>query len=197
MRTTCCGKQLYSEVLDRSSTLLLVGDLPDQPLRPLDAEEEAFLRAWGRAMLVVPRALDSDLQAEQGMSMSEYSALMYLSEAPDHRLRMSDLAAVCALSWSGMTRVVSRLEADGLVERARCSSDGRGWHAVLTDVGLERLQKAWPAHLASVRRHVMDHLDEIDLPAMTAAIERFASEAHCPGVPTPPTDETFGTDLTI
>jgi DNA-binding MarR family transcriptional regulator len=144
---------------------------------PLTAQETAFLRAWGRAMLTVPRALDADLLSEQGMSMSEYSALMYLSEAPDGQLRMSDLAAACAVSLSGMTRIVSRLEHDGLVRRERCTSDGRGWNAVLTSAGLDRLQQAWPTHLASVRRHVMDHLVDVDLPAVTAAVSQFACEA--------------------
>src|SRR6266568_2525914 len=78
---------------------------------PLSAGEEAFLRAWSRAALTVPRALDADLLLGQGMSLSDYRALMYLSEAPGRSLRMSDLAAACALSLSGMSRIVSRLEA--------------------------------------------------------------------------------------
>ncbi len=142
---------------------------------PLSAEEEAFLRAWSRAALTVPRALDADLLAGQGMSLSEYTALMHLSEAPGRSLRMSDLASACALSLSGMSRIVSRLEAQGLVARERASCDGRGLNAVLTDAGLGRLRRAWPTHLASVRRHMMDHLGELDLPAVTAAVQRFAS----------------------
>jgi hypothetical protein len=63
-------------------------------------------------MLTVPRALDADLAAEQGMSLSDYSTLMHLSEAPDRTLRMSDLAAATALSLSGMSRIVARLEVD-------------------------------------------------------------------------------------
>jgi DNA-binding MarR family transcriptional regulator len=147
-------------------------------------------------MLIVPRALDADLQAEQGMSVSEYSALMYLSEADGRRLRMSHLAAVCSLSLSGMTRVVSRLEAEGLVERERCSSDGRGFNAVLTDAGLRRLEQAWPTHLASVRRHVMDHLADLDLPAITAALQRFAAGAGCDAGLTDHPDPLCGDDLT-
>src|SRR5438094_8901971 len=143
---------------------------------PLNAEEEAFLRAFGRAILTVPRALDADLLREQGMAMSEYSALMFLSEAPGLRLRMGDLALASALSLSGMSRIVDRLEARGLVRRERCSSDARGWEAVLTKDGLDRLQQVWPTHLASVRRHVIDHVQSLDLPAVTAALQRFADE---------------------
>src|SRR5262249_52010048 len=144
---------------------------------PLAADEEAFLRAFARAILTVPRAFDADLLYEQGMSGNEYAVLMHLSEAPDRRLRMSDLAAACALTLSGMTRIVTRLEGHGLVRRERCASDGRGWHAVLTDAGLDRLRRAWPTHLASVRRHVFDHLNDVDLPALTTALLRFAGGA--------------------
>jgi DNA-binding MarR family transcriptional regulator len=113
------------------------------------------------------------------MSLSEYTALMHLSEAPGRSLRMSDLATACALSLSGMSRIVSRLEAQGLVERERVSCDRRGLNAVLTDAGLDRLRRAWPTHLASVRRHVMDHLGELDLPAVVAALRNFASDTPC------------------
>src|SRR5437667_8322086 len=148
---------------------------------PLRDEEEAFLRAWSRAALTVARALDGDLLAGQGMSLSDYRALMYLSEAPGRSLRMSDLASACALSLSGMSRIVSRLEAQGLVARERASCDGRGLNAALTDAGLGRLRRAWPTHLASVRRHMMDHLGELDLPGVTAALQRFASGTPCAG----------------
>ena len=143
---------------------------------PLNAAEEAFLRAFGRAILTVPRALDADLLREQGMAMSEYSALMFLSEAPGLRLRMGDLALASALSLSGMSRIVDRLERRRLVRRERCSSDARGWEAVLTDAGFQRLRQAWPTHLASVRRHVIDHVEGLDLPTLTAALQRFAAD---------------------
>jgi DNA-binding MarR family transcriptional regulator len=143
---------------------------------PLSVEEEAFLRAWSRAALTVPRALDADLLIGQGMSLSDYTALMHLSEAPGRTLRMSDLASACAVSLSGMSRIVDRVAAQGLVTRERSSCDGRGLDAVLTDAGLGRLGRAWPTHLASVRRHMMDHLTELDLPVVTAALERFASD---------------------
>jgi DNA-binding MarR family transcriptional regulator len=147
---------------------------------PLNGTQEAFLRAFGRAILTVPRALDADLLREQGMAMSEYSALMFLSEAPGQRLRMGDLALACALSISGMSRIVDRLERRALVRRERCASDARGWEAVLTEAGFERLRQAWPTHLASVRRHVIDHLDGLELPTLTAALQRFAADETQP-----------------
>ncbi|GAB2867549.1 hypothetical protein GCM10027176_81570 [Actinoallomurus bryophytorum] len=145
------------------------------PQKPLSPDEEAVARAIGRAIIVVPRAIDADLMREQRLTLNEYAALMHLSEAPDRHLRMSELAAECDVSLSGMTRIVGRLEADRLVERVQCAEDARGSNAVLTDLGLARLEEAYPTHLASVRRHVMDHLGEIDLVRLAAALRRFAT----------------------
>jgi DNA-binding MarR family transcriptional regulator len=141
------------------------------------------MRAFARALLTVPRALDADLLQEQRMTMNEYSTLMHLSEAPGRQLRMTDLAASAALSLSGMTRIVTRLETLGLLRRERSADDGRGLNAVLTDAGLERLRQAWPAHLASVRKRMFDHLDRADLRAFTEALRRFADDSDCGTAP--------------
>jgi DNA-binding MarR family transcriptional regulator len=159
--------------------VVTVADESQRKIVPLSAEEEAFVRAFFRALLIVPRALDADLLTKQHMSVNEYNTLMHLSEAPDRRLRMSELAAISTLSLSGMTRIMNRLEALGLVQRERCASDGRGFEAVLTDAGLDRLREAWPTHLNSVRRHVLDHLQAVDLQAITTALQHFASDAQC------------------
>jgi DNA-binding MarR family transcriptional regulator len=145
------------------------------PREPLSPEEEAVARAIGRAIIVVPRVIDADLVREQRLTLNEYAALMHLSEAPERRLRMSELAAECDVSLSGMTRIVGRLEADGLIERVQCAEDARGSNAVLTDAGLARLEEAYPTHLASVRRHVIDHLGELDLVKLAEALRRFAT----------------------
>jgi DNA-binding MarR family transcriptional regulator len=142
---------------------------------PLSEREQAFLRAFARALMTVPRELDADLMREQGMSATEYFTLMHLSEVPDRSLRMSDLATAAGLSVSGMTRIVQRLEEQGFVRREKSACDGRSWIALLTDAGLQRLTQAWPSHLASVRRHVTDHLVGVDLEAFTSALERFGS----------------------
>jgi DNA-binding MarR family transcriptional regulator len=132
------------------------------------------IRALGRVMVVLPRLTDADLVREQRLPLSEYLALMHLSEAPGRRMRMSELAAACDLSLSGITRIVNRLEAQGLTERTRCTEDARGYHAVLTRAGLARLRRAWPTHLASVRRHVFDHLHDVDLAHLARVLRRIA-----------------------
>ncbi len=135
------------------------------------------MRAFGRMTLVVPRALDADLTRDQRMSLSEYTALRILSETPGRLMRMSGLAAACDMSLSGMTRLAARLESLGFLERRPCESDARGFNAVLTDAGLARLREAWPAHLASVRRRIFDHLGDVDLEKLARALERMASSA--------------------
>jgi DNA-binding MarR family transcriptional regulator len=146
-----------------------------QPLRPMSPHVEELVRELARVMLVLPRAVDADMMREQRLPLSEYTTLMHLSEATDGQMRMSELASVCNLSLSGMTRIVTRLETQGLVERARCAEDARGWNAVLTDQGLARLQEAWPAHLSSVRRHVLDHVDAADLTRLLGVMRRIAT----------------------
>jgi DNA-binding MarR family transcriptional regulator len=147
----------------------------EQPLQPMSADEEALVRELGRVMIALPRAVDADMMREQHLPLSEYTTLMYLSEAPHRLMRMSELAAVCNLSLSGMTRIVTRLEKQELVARVRCDEDARGWNAVLTDAGLARLEKAWPAHLASARRHILDHVKGTDLTQLIRVLQRFAT----------------------
>ncbi|SIN41148.1 MarR family winged helix-turn-helix transcriptional regulator [Micromonospora cremea] len=143
--------------------------------QPLNPDEEAIVRVLNRIMYALPRAIDADMAREQRLPLIDYLALMHLSEAPHSRLRMSELAAVCGMSVSGMSRVVHRLESQGLIQRIRCEEDGRGWNAVLTDAGLARLQQAWPTSLASVRRHFLDHLTGLDLGTLSQALRKVAT----------------------
>ena len=146
------------------------------PVPPLSGEEEAVMRALGRLILVLPRVLDADLERDQRMSLSEYQALRHLSETQCRIMRMSELAAACDMSLSGMTRLAAKLESQGFIKRIRCDSDGRGSNAVLTDAGLARLREAWPDHLASVRRHIFDHLGDLDLPVLARALDAMTHE---------------------
>ncbi|MEV6665361.1 MarR family winged helix-turn-helix transcriptional regulator [Streptomyces nigra] len=145
-------------------------------VEPLDQDEEAFLRALGRVMAYLPRVVDADMAREQPITSSEYTVLVHLSEAPGNHLRMSDLARMCGLSLSGVTRVVKRLEAQSLVLREKCPDDGRAWLASLTDEGWERLKLAWPTNLASVRRHIFSRLEGCDIAAAARVLERIAAD---------------------
>lgn len=131
------------------------------------------LRAWAaflRTHARVIRALEQELQMEQGMALTDYDVLVQLAAEP-HRLRMSDLADRLLLSRSGVTRLVDRLEAGGLVERVTCEDDRRGQWAQLTDAGYDRLRRASPTHLRGVGRHFLDRLTDDEI----AALERILS----------------------
>src|SRR4051794_17948551 len=111
------------------------------------------MSAWHALMRThakIARLLSAELEAEQGLSLPVYEVLAHLSEAPDRRLRMSDLATCAVLPPSGLPRLVDKLVADGLVERARCVTDARVVYAVITARGVERLKAAYPTHLRGV-----------------------------------------------
>jgi DNA-binding MarR family transcriptional regulator len=148
---------------------------PEERTTPLDPDEEAAWRAIARAVLVVPRTLDSDLLAGCGLSLAEYIVLVNLSEAPGNSMRMNELAVESTLSPSGVTRLIERMERMGLVEREQAAQDARGMTATLTGAGLERLRESYPHALASVRTNVMDHLDGLDLAAFAEAVGKFAT----------------------
>jgi DNA-binding MarR family transcriptional regulator len=150
--------------------------LPDG-LVPLDTDEEAVMRSLGRALRVMPRLLSADLERDQRMTVSEYSTLRHLSESRCGTLRMSELAQACDMSLSGMTRLADKLESLGYLRRMKCADDARGSNAVLTEKGLARLQEAWPSHLASVRRHILDHLEGLDLARLAAAFNAIANDS--------------------
>lgn len=135
-----------------------------------------MIRALLPAVTAMMRAFDADLVSAEQMTHGEYLVLLFLSEAPEHTLRLSDLAARTHKSLSAVSRAVGRLEVDGLVRRVQASEDGRGWNAVLTDTGLEALVQARSTHVASIRRHLIGHLNGIDLNALARALESVANE---------------------
>ena len=110
----------------------------------------------------VLRALDEGLRAEHGISVAEFDVLITLANAPDRRLRMSELARSVALSPAGLTHLVTRLERERLVTRAVDSSDRRGFHTVLTDAGEDRLDASRPLHNRIVRELLLDRMTARD-----------------------------------
>ena len=142
------------------------------PVNQLTAPE---LGAW-RGMLItharVVAVLDAELREAHDISLVEYEVLMYLLDAPDNRLRMSELAEeLLILSRSGLTRLVDRLEKGGLVRRSPSAEDGRGFFAELTAAGGKRVAAARRTHLAGVRRHFTSKLDAGRLSALATAWE--------------------------
>ncbi|WP_084779453.1 MarR family winged helix-turn-helix transcriptional regulator [Planobispora rosea] len=88
--------------------------------------------------------------AEGGLSEIDFETLIRLARSPGRRLRMSDLAAQTNMSTSGVTRVVDRLEREGLVVRQACATDRRASYAAITEAGTDRLTAVLPQHLADI-----------------------------------------------
>lgn len=153
---------------------------------PLTPQEEAVWRALAPLLARLPKALDNDLRTGARLNVAEYAVLMNLSEAPNRQLRMSELAGRVAMSASRVSRIVDAFAEQGLVTKARVDDDARGNLARLTGAGFDRLRAAYPTHLASVRRRVVDHLAGLDLRELAAAFESMADslgDGAAPGRP--------------
>lgn len=116
--------------------------------------------------------------SEEDLPLASYDVLVQLAEAPERRLRMTELAGAVLLSRSGLTRLVDRLTRDGLVTRQACEDDARGTFAALTDQGLARLRKASRVHLRGVEEHMTGRLDTQELAALTELMDRLDEPAR-------------------
>jgi DNA-binding MarR family transcriptional regulator len=144
----------------------------------LDAEEQQAWRGLVMASNRLLGVLDAELTAQSGLAFGDYEVLVVLSEAPDRRMRMSELAEHLCLSPSGLTRRLDRLTRDGLVAREQCRDDKRGSFAVLSPAGFARLEQAAPGHVGSVRRHFLDRLDRHQIRVVGEALK--AVSESCP-----------------
>jgi DNA-binding MarR family transcriptional regulator len=131
-----------------------------------------FLRTHSR----VTRRLEADLIAEHSLPLASYDVLFTLMEAPDRRLRMTELADRVVLSRSGMTRLVDRLEREGLVVREACAKDARGMFTVLTDAGYQRLRKASRTHLRGIDEYAVSKLTPDELEALGKTLEKLLDD---------------------
>jgi DNA-binding MarR family transcriptional regulator len=144
--------------------------------------DEARLGAWRsflHAHARLTRRLDEELQAAHHLSLAEYDALLQLARAPERRLRMSVLAERVLLSRSGITRLVDRLEAAGMVKRSACVTDARGAEAILTPAGLNRLRRASATHLAGIERYFLDVVSDAEQMAMEVGLSRVIDGLGC------------------
>ena len=136
---------------------------------------ETELAAWRgllRVHTALVKALDAELAAAHDLPLSSYEVLITLESAPNRKRRMAELADSVLLSRSGMTRLVDRLEQNGLLVRDTCTDDGRGCFAVLTDKGAALLAEARPTHLDGVRQRFLTHFSQDELQTFARAWER-------------------------
>jgi DNA-binding MarR family transcriptional regulator len=140
------------------------------------------LRAWRgllRAHACLAKRLDAELERAHRLPMTSYEVLNHLQEATGGRMRMCDLAEQAQLSRSGLTRMVDRLEREGLLERCSCDHDARGSYACLTESGRERVEEAHVTHLSVVREHFFSRFSESELSLLADMWERIAPCGSC------------------
>lgn len=147
----------------------------DDGTRWLTEDEQ---RAW-RTHLDVGRLLSHQLERDLqpfGLTLNDYEILVNLSESPEHRMRMTDLATATLQSKSRLSHQITRMEKAELVRRESCESDRRGLFAVLTEHGWETMRTVAPHHVASVRRHFIDGVSPSDLAHLERILRPMAEK---------------------
>ncbi len=125
------------------------------------------------------RELSEQLVEGHGLTMGECEVLLLLSRSPEHSMRRIDLSREVRLSPSGVTRMLDRMEAAGLVGKGACKQDARVSYAVLTESGMAKLQEAWPDHVAAIERLLGEQFDDRELAQLTDLLERVADPTEC------------------
>jgi len=154
--------------------------MPSQVLSEQSLGGQTFVSLL-RAHAAVTRQLNAQLNAEHGLTISDFEVLLRLARAPDRRLRRVDLAEQVLLTASGITRLLDGLERCGFVERASCSSDRRVVYAVVTDAGLAKLREAGESHFREVEELFGGRYDGRELTELTSLLARLDGEGAAPG----------------
>ena len=147
----------------------------------LNDEQQKHWRAWIAATTLLSDQLNRELQSSCGLTLADYEILVRLSDAPDRKIRMSDLASITLSSRSRLTHQINRMEEAGLVTREACPDDRRGQLCAMTNQGWKTLVAAAPAHVASVRAHFVDVLSADEYAALGRAAGKIA--AHIDSLP--------------
>ncbi|WP_431878956.1 MarR family winged helix-turn-helix transcriptional regulator [Micromonospora marina] len=152
----------------------------DEP-RWLDAQEDRAWRGYRRMRRLLDLELARELMQDAGLSEPDYDVLSDLSETPEQRLRLSELADRMLWSRSRLSHHISRMQQRGLVTREECATDGRGSVVVLTPAGRQAVEAAAPGHVAAVRRHLIDRLTPAEVAALGTLSQRVIE--HLTGRP--------------
>ena len=149
--------------------------IPTKRKRRLSQAEEAGWESFLRAYAATSHALERLADSRGGLPLGEHFLLVQIARGPETGIRPTELAARSLLTKSGVTRAIDRLEADGLVERTSCPSDGRGSHVVLTSRGRHLLVRSAPGHIRAVATHFADPLSPHELAVLTTALDKIAA----------------------
>ena len=160
---------------DRATDVGTLGAVTVQSAPPVSEEAMAAWVGFLRVHAALVDVLGRELERETGLPLTWYDVLVQLSVAPEGRARMQDLAGAVVLSKSGLTRLVDRMEAAGLVARVSCPSDRRGTFAQITPAGSRALEEARPTHHRGIEEHFARHLGERELTALRRATEKLST----------------------
>ena len=141
----------------------------------LSAQEEQLWRAWAQLNAELSATLQREMQNDAKLSLSDYEVLVHLTDSPEGRVRVSDLARLLQWERSRVSHHLTRMERRGLVERRECAEDGRGAFIAVTKAGRTANEQAAPGHVAAVRRLVFDALDENDVSCLSQVIDKMLS----------------------
>lgn len=142
----------------------------DSPWLSPDAQH--LWRRWLRLNALLPAALHRELQADAGLSLPDFEVLVQLTDTPEGRVRVTDLARELNWERSRVSHHVTRMEGRGLVERSECSEDGRVAWVVLTKKGRAAIERAAPGHAATVRRLIFDDLNAHEFAVMNGVFDK-------------------------
>ena len=153
------------------------------PTRWLSEDEQVAWRAYMLATQLLDEALDRQLQRDSGMPHTYYGILVALSEAPDHTLRMGELARTLRYSQSRMTHAITSLERNGWVVRQPCPTDRRSLLAAITPSGMTALETAAPGHVTEVRARMFDRLTPAQIVQLKDICDVMLEGLDCSATP--------------
>ena len=146
----------------------------------LDDRQQRMWRGWVALSSQLPAALHRQLQGDSGLSLQDFEVLVHLTDTPDGRVRVSDLARCAGWERSRLSHHVTRMERRGLVERQECCADGRGAFVAVTAAGREAIERAAPGHVRAVRDLVFASLTDEELDTVTSFAERVLARLESP-----------------
>lgn len=138
----------------------------------LSADAQHLWRRWLRLNALLPAVLHRELQADAGLSLPDFEVLVQLTDTPEGRVRVTDLARELNWERSRLSHHITRMESRGLVQRTECREDGRVAWVVLTKKGRAAIERAAPEHAATVRRLIFDDLTPQEFKVMNAVIDK-------------------------
>ena len=141
----------------------------------LSVDEQLLWRRWLRLNSLLPGVLHRELQADAGLSLPDFEVLVKLTDTPEARVRVTELARELNWERSRVSHHVTRMERRGLVQRSGCDDDGRGAWVVLTEHGRSAIERAAPGHAATVRRLIFEDLTPQELTVMNRVIDKVLS----------------------